>query len=339
MKGIIIAGGFGTRLRPLTYSRPKHLLPVGNRPFLEYQVDLLRRHGITEIVFATNYFADQIEAHFGDGSAFGVRMRYALEQEPLGTAGAIKNAAALYPEDRVVVLNGDILTDFDVGEVIRFHAEKDAQATIALRAVERPHAFGVLDTDDGGRVSAWSEPTEEEKKRVAANPGPPTGISDYINAGIYVLEPQVIAQIPTGRPTSIERETYPALIGAGAAVYGIAPEGFWMDMGHPEQYLAASEAVLTVRVRTGVPYRQFGEGVEIASEAAVDEKTSLGAGVRIGRGTRLVGCIILDGCTVGENAILSGVIAEEGTTVGDEVTIRPGTVLAKDSVIGRASRL
>src|SRR5262245_14463977 len=140
MKGIIIAGGFGTRLRPLTYDRPKHLLPVANRPFLEYQVALLRRHGITEIVFATNYLADRIEAHFGDGSRFGVAMRYALETEPLGTAGAIRNAAALCGGDTVLVLNGDILTDFDLQAVLAFHAERRACATIALRAVERPHA-------------------------------------------------------------------------------------------------------------------------------------------------------------------------------------------------------
>jgi mannose-1-phosphate guanylyltransferase len=339
MKGVIIAGGFGTRLRPLTYSRPKHLLPVGNRPFLEYQVDLLRRHGVTEIVFATNYLADQIEGHFGNGSAFGVTMRYALEQEPLGTAGAIKNAASLLPGDRVVVLNGDILTDFDVGQVVAFHQEKGAQATIALRAVERPHAFGVLDTDGDGRVSAWREPTEEEKKRVATNPGPPTGESDYINAGIYVLEPQVIEQIPAGRPVSIERETYPGLIASGAPVYGIAPTGYWMDIGRPEQYLAANEAVLTGRVQTSVPFRQYGEGVEVAPDASVDDSTSLGKGVRIGRGSRLAGCIILDGCTVGEQSTLTRVIAEEATSIGDDVTAGMGVVLAKASTLGRGSRL
>src|SRR6266851_792599 len=147
MKAVIIAGGFGTRLRPLTNNRPKHLLPLANKPFLEYQVALLRQHGITEIVFATNYMAEQIEAHFGDGSSFGVSLSYALEKEPLGTAGAIRNAAGDGATDSILVLNGDILTDFDLTKIIAFHKERGARATIALRSVERPHAFGALITE------------------------------------------------------------------------------------------------------------------------------------------------------------------------------------------------
>jgi NDP-sugar pyrophosphorylase family protein len=339
LKGIIIAGGFGTRLRPLTYSRPKHLLPVANRPFLEYQVALLRENGATEIVFATNYFADKIEAHFGDGSRFGVKMRYALEDQPLGTAGAIKNAAALVPEDTVLVLNGDILTDFDLQTVVEFHKANAAVATIALRPVERPHAFGVLDTESDGRVTAWREPTEEEKKAVANNSGPRTGESDYINAGVYVLEPQVIERIPAGRPVSIERETYQDLIRSGARVYGIAPTGFWLDIGHPEQYLAANRAVLTREVRTEVPFTQFEAGVEIAPDAHVDAATSLGRNVRVGAGTRLAGCIILDGVTVGENASLTGLISEENAVIKDEVFAKGGSVLGAGSVIERGTRL
>lgn len=227
MKGIIIAGGFGTRLRPLTYNRPKHLLPVANRPFLEYQVAILKRHGIRDIIFATNYHADQIEAHFGDGSRFGVRMRYALEGEPLGTAGAIRNAASLADGDSVLVFNGDILTDFDLTEIIEFHRAREAEATIALRAVERPHPFGIVLADPDGRVRAWHEPSQEEKKRASENPGPPTGEMDFINAGIYVIEPHVVAGIPAGRSVSIERETYPALLEAGAHIYGCGPLGFW----------------------------------------------------------------------------------------------------------------
>lgn len=339
MIGIIIAGGFGTRLRPLTYARPKHLLPVANRPFLEYQVALLRRHGIEQVVFATNYFADRIEAHFGEGAGFGVAMHYAHEQEPLGTGGAIRNAADVFPGQRALVLNGDILTDFDLGAVLRFHEERGAAATIALRAVERPHAFGALDTASDGRVSAWREPTEAEKRAVAANPGSPTGERDYINAGVYVLEPEVVGAIPTGRPVSIERETYPALIASGAPVYGIAPEGFWLDMGHPEQYLRATAAVLTGQVRTDVPFRQFGDAAHIAEDASCDAATSLGRNVRVGSGSRLSGCILMDGATVGANVTLAGVIADEGAEIGDEAVARPGVVLGAGAVIPRGTRL
>jgi mannose-1-phosphate guanylyltransferase len=339
MKGIIIAGGFGTRLQPLTYSRPKHLLPVVNRPFLEYQVELLRENGITKIAFATNYFADQIEAHFGNGSAFGVKMLYALEEEPLGTAGAIRNAASLFTNETTLVLNGDILTDFDLQEIISFHQGRSAAATIALRPVERPHAFGVLDTEHDGRVTAWKEPTEEEKRRIASEPGPRTGESDYINAGIYILEPAVIDAIPNGRPVSIERETYPALIAGGVPVYGVAPTGFWMDIGHPEQYLAANRAVLMREVRTHVPFSQFGEGVEIAPDAVIDSDVSIGKECRVGSGSRLSGCIILDGVTIGENVVLDGLIAEEKCEIGDGTTSRGGCILARGSRVERGSRI
>lgn len=342
MKGIIIAGGFGTRLQPLTYARPKHLLPVANRPFLEYQVALLRRHGIREIIFATNYYAEKIEAHFGDGSGFGVNMRYALEREPLGTAGAIRNAAALCPDDAVLVLNGDILTDFDLREVIAFHQDHRAQATIALRAVERPHAFGVLDIAADGRVRDWREPTEEEKRRIASmSPGAPLaeeGETDYINAGVYVLEPEVMERIPVGRPVSIERETYPALIAEGARVFGVAPQGYWMDIGRPEQYLAANAAVLTGAVQTDVPFRQVAEGAEVAPDAFLDPTTSVGRDARIGAGSRLTGCVIMDRTVIGAKAMLTGLIVEEGATLDDEVTSRGGAVLAAGTVIGRGSR-
>ncbi|MGC8669387.1 MAG: sugar phosphate nucleotidyltransferase [Chthonomonadales bacterium] len=339
MKGVIIAGGFGTRMRPLTHHRPKHLLPVANRPFLEYQVDLLRRHGITEIIFATNYMAEQIEAHFGDGSRFGVHLLYALENEPLGTAGAIRNAAAAAPPDTLIVFNGDILTDFDLGQILSFHYSRGATATIALRAVERPHPFGVVVTDAEGRVTAWREPSEAEKKRIALSPGPKTGECDYINAGIYVLEPDVVASIPSGRPVSIERETYPALIQEGAPVFAVAPEGFWLDMGRPDQYLAANGAVLTGAVYTSVPFAAVGPGTEVAPDAKLDAATSVGANCRIEAGASLVRCIILDNVAVGRHADLQDLISDAGVTIGDEVTSRGGAVLASGSVVERGSRL
>lgn len=339
MKGIIIAGGFGTRMRPLTYSRPKHLLPVANRPFLEYQVALLRQHGVTEIIFATNYCADQIEAHFGDGASYGVHMRYALEEEPLGTAGAIRNAAGATMSEVFLVLNGDILTDFDIGALVRFHHERSAKATIALRPVERPHAFGVLDTDGTGRVQDWREPSEEEKRRIAAQSLPKTGETDYINAGIYILEPDVVSEIPLGRPVSIERETYPQLIAAGAPVYGLAPQGFWLDIGHPEQYLRANAAVLTHAVRTTVAFTQIAEGTKIAKDAVIDPTTSLGKGVLVGSGSRLAGCIMMDGVRVGQSAVLNGLIAEEHVEIEDETSSRGGAVLATGSILRRGSRI
>ncbi len=338
MKGIIIAGGFGTRLIPLTYSRPKHLLPVANRPFLEYQVALLRESGVDEIVFATNYFAEKIEAHFGDGTHFGVKMRYALEDQPLGTAGAIRNAANLIPNETVIVLNGDILTDFDVRSLVDFHNARQALATIALRPIKRPHAFGALETAPDGRVLSWHEPSEAEKKAVANNPGLPTGESDYINAGIYILEPSVIAEIETGRPVSIEREVYPNLIKNTARVYGMAPTGFWLDIGHPEQYLAANRAVLAGDVRTSVPFSQFGENVTISPEASVDDLTYIGASVIIESGARVSQSIILDGCSIGGLSDLEGVICDTGVQIMESAVISKGAVIASGSMIMSGSK-
>jgi len=160
----------GTRLRPVTYHRPKPLVPVANRPFLEYQVALLKQYGIDDIVFATNYMADKIEGHFGDGSRFGVRMRYAIEESPLGTGGAIRNAADRFPGEAVAVFNGDVLTDFDLGRILDFHREKQAVATITLSEVPSPNPFGVLLLDAEGKVDAWNEPSEATKKLLARIP-------------------------------------------------------------------------------------------------------------------------------------------------------------------------
>ena len=339
MKGIIIAGGLGTRLRPLTLARPKHMLPVANRPFLEYQVALLKRHGIREIVFASNYLWEQIQAHFGDGADFGVSMEYALEPEPLGTAGAIRNAVPLTADECVMVLNGDVLTDFDLSEIVRFHEKRDAEATIALRAVNRPHAFGVLRTESDGRVREWHEPTEEEKKRVSAAGDDQTGESDFINAGIYVLEPEFVARIPTGRPVSIERETYPGAIGDGMGVYAMAPEGYWLDIGSPRQYLAANYAVLAGQVKTDVQFDGISESAEISETTAVDQLSAIGADSTVGAGSRIQRSVLLETVRIGRNVVVNGAVLDSGVVVEDDCVIGEGAVIESGRRMAKGSRL
>ena len=345
MKGIIIAGGLGTRLRPLTYSRPKPLVPVANRPFLEYQVALLRKHGVDDIVFATNYMADKIEGHFGDGSRFGVRMRYAIEETPLGTGGAIRNAADRFPGEAVAVFNGDVMTDFDISAILRFHQDKQAIATITLSPVPSPNPFGVLLLDANSRVTEWREPSEATKKALAAGQDlAPTG-TDLINAGFYVFAPAFIARIALGVPSSVERDIFPPLLAEQGPVYGIAPGGFWMDVGRPEQLLIASQAVLSQTVTTATPGIAIGEGTTLAPGASADAQTSIGHNCHIGEGATLENCLLMDNITVGKNARLRGVIVDEGATLEEDVMVEgrgqagPTPVIASGSVLAKGTRL
>ncbi len=344
MKGIIIAGGLGTRLRPLTYHRPKPLVSLANRPFLEYQVALLKKHGINDIVFATNYMADKIEAHFGDGSRFGVRMRYALEETPLGTGGAIRNAADQFPGEAVAVFNGDILTDFDLGAVLDFHRNKGALATITLAEVPSPSPFGVLILNDEGRVLEWREPSEETKKALAVDRDlMPTG-KDLINAGFYVLEPECVARIPQGVASSVERDIYPKLLADQAAVYGCTPGGFWMDVGRAEQLMTATHAVLSGAVHTATPSLAVGEGTRIAPSAWINGQCAIGTHCSIGNGSRLESTILMDNVKVGNNVLLRGVVIDEGVTIEDEVVVEGRganavPVIAALSLLARGTRL
>lgn len=363
MKGIIIAGGAGTRLRPLTYSRPKPLIPVVNRPFLEYQVALLKRHGIDEIIFCTNYMADKIAAHFGDGSAFGVKMQYAIEETPLGTAGAIRNAQELAGRDTLVVLNGDVLTDFDLSSILKFHRQKKALVTLTLKEVPSPSPYGVIITDEDGRVREFREPSEAQKKALAANPDvEQTGV-DYINAGIYVMEPEALDAIPTGRPVSVERETYPKLLADGAPIYATARDGYWLDIGRPEQYRQATEAILSRDIAVEVPGEwqpagywaqegvdidptahiaptvHIGTNARIGPGASITGKTVIGPNCRVGADTTLTDCILESDVIVGERVKLCGVILDNRSHVEAEAVITMPAVFAAGSVIGRGTRI
>ena len=363
MKGIIIAGGAGTRLRPLTYTRPKPLIPVVNRPFLEYQVALLKRHGIDEVIFCTNYLADKIQEHFGDGSRFGVSMRYAIEEQPLGTAGAIKNAQNLAGRDTVVVLNGDVLTDFDLSSIIRFHKEKDAIVTLTLKEVPSPSPYGVIITDESGRVQEFREPSEATKKMLAANPNVEhTGV-DHINAGIYVMQPEALDAIPAGRPVSVERETYPKLLSEGKPVYAIVRDGYWLDIGRPEQYREATNAILNGEIRVDVPgawneagyWAQEGVAVDptahiaptahlgtrarVGAGASVSGLTVIGANCRIGQNVTLTDCILEDGVIVDDGATLSGVILDSGVRVEGDTIVTVPAVFASGSLIAKGTRI
>jgi mannose-1-phosphate guanylyltransferase/phosphomannomutase len=327
MKAVIMAGGEGTRLRPLTSNLPKPMLPMANRPLMEHVVTLLRDHGFTEVVVTVAFMANVIRTYFGDGSEFGVRMVYAAEETPLGTAGSIRNARDELDE-RFLVISGDVLTDVDLGAVASFHDEKGSLATLALKAVEDPLEFGIVITKEDGSIERFLEkPTWGQV------------FSDTINTGIYVLEPEIFDFIPEGRPVDFASEVFPAVLEAGKPMYGYVAEGYWEDVGTLDAYLRAHQDVLDEKVKLqvgGFPLRPgvwLGKGAEVDPSALVDGPAIIGDNCRVGAGARIGEyCVLGPNVRLGDNAIVDRSVIHEGCFVGPAVRI-------EGSVIGRSADL
>jgi mannose-1-phosphate guanylyltransferase len=285
---VILAGGEGTRLRPLTGWLPKSMLPIANRPFLEHQIEYLRRHGVTRVILSCGYLPAPIRDHFGDS------LEYAIEPEPLGTGGAIGFAAAGIGE-AFVVCNGDVLTDLDLTALIALHRDRSARATIALHRVDDPSAYGLVCTDAEGAVTAFVE-----------KPPPGTADVDTINAGTYVLEPQVLGLIEPGRMVSVEREVFPRLIGVG--LYARVDEAGWRDIGTPESYLAANLEAM--------PAGGLVDPAAVVDPAADVTESVIGAGARVEAGARVRRSVVLPGAVVRADARFDGrVIGRDGEAV------------------------
>ena len=326
MKGLILAGGLGTRLRPLTYTRPKHLLPIANRPHIEHVFDLLLACDVHEVVMLTSYLAGAFESAIEKGSRRGISMEVAHEVEPLGTAGALKNAKRYVGDDTFLAFNGDILTDVDIGELVRFHRERGAEATILLTPVEDPSAFGVVPTDPDGRVRGFIEKPPRHEA--------PTNL---INAGIYVLEPAVLTHIPEGEPYSAERGLFPELAAAGT-MYALATNAYWMDIGTPRKYLQANLDALAGDFSTSAVADPrpgavlLGEGSSVAESASV-AGACLGAGSAIEDGATVRDSVLLPGAVVGARAVVEGSILGQRAKVGPGATSR-GETVADDETYG-----
>jgi len=322
VQAIVLVGGEGTRLRPLTETVPKPALPLVDRPLLAYTVEWLAGHGVTEVVLACGFLPDVLrEALAGEEERAGVRIRYAAEPQPLGTAGAIRFAADGLGDDlddRFLALNGDVLTDLDLGALLDAHERRGASASIALHPVEDSSAFGLVHTGAEGGVLEFLEKTGE------AVPG-------EINAGMYVLERRVLELIPPGEEVSIERDVFPRLVGGG--LHGLRLDGYWMDIGTPERYLQASWDILERRVETRVEPTSEGllvdPAAEIAASAEVGPRAVVGAGCRIGEGASVRDSVLLDNCVVGEGAAVSGSILSAGTEVAPGAVVR-GAVAGAD---------
>ena len=303
--GILLVGGLGTRLKPLTNESPKPMLPVAGLPVTEHQILAAKRAGIHTLVLATSYLADVFTPYFGDGSKWGIKIRYAVEKEPLGTGGAIRNAAEfLTGNEPIVIFNGDVLSRHSIAEQIKLHQEKKADVTLHLIEVDDARAFGCVPTDAAGQVTAFLEKME--------NP-----VTNFINAGCYVFSPDVMNEIPLGAVVSVERETFPALIAQHRPVFAYKEQAYWLDVGTPAALFKGSRDLVAG------PYLAMA-GATIAPGAVITGGTAIGAHTSIAAGCQIDDCIIGDNVIIDSDVKLSQCFIAPGThvTAGVEKTHR-----------------
>jgi mannose-1-phosphate guanylyltransferase/phosphomannomutase len=331
VKAVIMAGGEGTRLRPLTSNLPKPMLPLANQPMMERIVRLLKDHGFDEIVVTVAFLANAIRTYFGDGSEFGVRMVYATEESPLGTAGSVRNAMDELTE-RFLVISGDVLTDIDLSAVVQFHEERKSIATIALKAMENPLEFGIVITRPDGSIERFLEkPTWGQV------------FSDTINTGIYVLEPEIFEYIPEGQ-VDFSAEVFPALLEAAKPLYGYVSEGYWEDVGNLEAYTKAHQDVLDGKVDVDVPGFRMGEGVWLGEGAEIHPSVNIegpcivGDYTRVDAGAQLRAYTVLgDNVRVGSDAFIERAVVHDNTYLGSAVRLR-GCVVGRSSDLRQGAR-
>jgi mannose-1-phosphate guanylyltransferase len=317
-KAVILVGGPGIRLRPLTEDRPKSVVPVLNRPAMEYTFAYLKQYGIKDIILAMNYLPDAFRDCFGDGSRCGVRLTYCLEKEPLGTAGAVKNAEP-FLDGTFLVLNGDIFTDLNLADMLACHREKKAKATISLTWVDDPSAFGVVETDRQQKVKSFIE-----------KPPLAEATTHWINAGIYILEPEVLKYVPANTCYMFERGLFPGLLEAGEPVFGYPYRGFWLDMGTPGKYFSLNVDLMTSKTKSPLiasmePAKdgiRRGANVTVHPSVTITPPVIIGDGCRVGQGVRLTGPVVMgQDCRLDEGAIVENAVLWDNITVGSNARL------------------
>lgn len=357
MKAVILVGGEGTRLRPLTYSTPKTMVPILNRPFLEHMLKYMRSHRIDDVVLALCYLPDHIRDYFGDGSDHGVKLTYVVESSPLGTAGAVKNVAQ-HLDETFFIFNGDVFTDMNLTAMLETHRKKSAKATIALTSVDDPTMYGVVETDSNGRVKRFVE----KPKREAVT-------TNTINAGTYILEPDILDYIPANQSYMFERGLFPLLLERGDPFYSFDSNGYWIDIGTPEKYMQVNKDLLSGELAQTFPGDVYKEGVWCEEGCSIHHKAkidgpvvigrncvieaqayikgpsvigpdcSIGSGslveksivwhnVVIGKVAKLQQCIIADAASIGEGCNIAA-----GCIIGNKVSIEKNTRLAPDTKV------
>lgn len=342
MQAVILVGGEGTRLRPLTSTVPKPVVPLVDRPFIAFMLEWLGGHGIDDVVMSCGFLATSVRNVLGDGSRYGIRLRFVEEPDPRGTAGALKFAESMLDE-RFLMLNGDVLTDIDLTAQIAQHERTGAKGTLALVPVEDPSAYGLVRLHDDRAVRGFVE-----------KPAPDMIDTNMISAGAYVLEREILELVQPGRNVSIEREVWPKLVGAG--LYGFPCESYWLDIGTPERYLQGTFDILEGNVRTAVgerlgsSYLSVSDGAEVdgraippaviesgacvAGGAHVGSLVVLGAGAKVGAGSTVERAVILSGSEIGENCVLRDCIVAAGCRIGNGTHVSEGAVLGEGVTVG-----
>ncbi|WP_405898064.1 NDP-sugar synthase [Streptomyces sp. NBC_00727] len=338
-EAILLVGGKGTRLRPLTVHTPKPMVPAAGVPFLTHQLARARAAGVEHIVLATSYLAEVFEPYFGDGSSLGLHIEYVTEREPLGTGGAIRNVAhrlASGPDEPVLIFNGDILTGLDIRALVTSHADSGADVSLHLTRVEDPRAFGLVPTDDTGRVTAFLEKPQTPEEIV----------TDQINAGAYIFRRSVIDTIPAGRPVSVERETFPGLLADGAHLQGMVDSTYWLDLGTPQAFIRGSADLVLGRApspavpgrcgdRLVLPTASVAPDAKLSGGTVVGDSAVIGAGARIDGSTVLADAVVEPGAVItdslvgarariGSRTVLAGAVVGDGADVGADNELRDG---------------
>lgn len=323
MQSLILAGGKGTRLRPLTVYTPKPIVPIGNRPFLLSQLDILKRAEITDVTLSLNYQPDKIEQVLDDGSEFGMKLRYLTEPTPMGTAGAYKFASD-FLKTTTVIFNGDILTDIDLNAVVAFHRQREATATIVLAPVENPSVYGLVESAEDGRVMQFLEkPKPEEIENLRVN---------TINAGIYILEPRILDFIPEKQHYSFEYGLFPDLLEKQERFFAfIARNSYWLDIGTPRRYWQAHQDLLDGKIKTFPLEKKRGEG-ELSHTAEIDKKSIIAADCVVKPGARIVNSVLGAGVYIEEKAVVENSVIWSHTRINSNATVT-------NSVVGRSCHI
>jgi mannose-1-phosphate guanylyltransferase/phosphomannomutase len=351
MKAVVMAGGEGSRLRPLTIGRPKPMVPMVSKPVMAHILDLLKRHGITEVVITLHFMPEVIQSYFGDGSSMNMKIHYAIEETPLGTAGSVKNAQQ-YLDEPFIIISGDAVTDINLQQIIAFHQEKGAEATLTLYRVPNPLEYGVIITDPDGKIVQFLE-----------KPSWGEVISDTVNTGIYVIEPQVLDLIEQGVSTDWSKDVFPQLLKSGRPLYGYVAEGNWTDVGDISEYMRASGDVLYHRVHTEELGRHIGGDVWVGQDVEIAPDAQLYGPIYLGNEVKIKGGVIIHGptvvrdytiidnrvhidrsiiwrnCYVGEGAELRGAIVGRQCTVKSKAVLFEGVVLGDNSIVGEGAVL